>query len=398
MHHDTERKIRVLRVITRMNVGGPSLQVGVLCRDLGPRGYETVLVDGRLKDGEKDMGYLLDGCEIERIELATLVNEISPLRDLASLCRIYRIARRFRPDVIHTHHAKAGGLGRVAGWLARVPVRIHTFHGHIFRGHFSPFKAKCYVFAEKLLAKISTKIVAISELQKNDLVGEFGVCAPQDVEVVRLGFDLERFVHADRNEGFLHAVLNLPENIRLVGIVGRLTHVKNHRLFIAAAERLAQVKELEDVRFVIVGDGELAPELAATVEAKGLTGRVLFHPTVREVERVFADLDVLALCSHSEGTPVTVIEAMASGTPVVATRVGGVPDVVAADAGLLVAPGNPEKLAAAIRATLMRPADELARQVRAAGDFVERNFSKDRLVADLDRLYRKTLYEKGVIR
>jgi glycosyltransferase involved in cell wall biosynthesis len=381
------RPIKVLRVIDRLNVGGPAIHAVLTTHGLDRARFSTLLVTGSIEPGEADMGYLLDEYGVTPALIPSLGRELRPLRDLATAWRLYRLMRRERPDVVHTHKAKAGAIGRVVALLAGVPVRVHTFHGHVFSGYFGAAKTRAFIAIERLLARATTRLVALSRGLVDELAERYQIAPAEKFTIVPLGFDLGPFAAAEQHRGRLRARLGVDGDTRLVGIVGRMVPVKDHATFVAAAARLAQGRD--DVRFVFVGGGELEAAVRADLLRHGLDGRAHLLGWTRELAPIYADLDVLALSSVNEGTPVALIEAMAAGVPVAATAVGGVPDLLAHGArGELAPPRDPGALAAAI-ARALEP-DARARAARIRGDIVAR-FDAARLCADLAALYEQLL-------
>ena len=313
-------------------------------------------------------------------------------RELRAVGRLYRLIRRERPAIVETHTAKAGFVGRLAARLARVPVVIHTFHGHILDAYFGPLKTRLLRQMERVLARGTDAIVAVSEGVKRDLVA-YGVADPNKIKVMPLGIELEPFLASDSARGGFRTDLGLDGRERLVGIVGRLFPIKNHRLFLEAAAVVARAEA--HARFIVVGDGILRPELEACARELGIGDRVLFTGWRRDLPRIYADLDVLVVSSDNEGTPVAAIEAMASGCPVVATSVGGVPDVIRhGETGILVPPRSPRELAEGISAVLQDQALRAGLGEKARADVQER-FDSRRMIADGERLYLRLLAAKG---
>jgi glycosyltransferase involved in cell wall biosynthesis len=383
-----EMRVRtVLRIIDRLNVGGPALHAAVTARGLDPSRYRTVLVVGSVEPGEADMGDLLDGAACEIVRIPSLGRELRPARDIATARALYDVVRRVRPDVVHTHKAKAGALGRTAALLARVPVRVHTFHGHVFRGYFSPRKTQAFLGIERALARISTKLVALSDRLVDELADEYRIAPRDKFAVVPLGLPLERYSRLPRRPGALHAALGLPRSRRLVGIVGRMVPVKDHATFLRAAALVAARDT--DVDFVVIGGGELEADVRAQVSSLALSSRVHLLGWRRDLEALYPDLDVVALSSVNEGTPVTLIEAMSAGVPVASTEVGGVADVLAGGArGELARAGDPASLADAILRALSSDAERRAAMQRSA---IAEQFGAARLCRDLEALYDRLL-------
>lgn len=335
--------IRVVRVITRLNVGGPAHQATLLSERLDPVRFRTTLVSGEVGAGEADLTELLRTVGPD-VVVRTLRREIQPLDDLKTLIALVRLLRKTRPDVLHTHLAKAGLLGRIAGRLTGVPVIVHTFHGNVLQGYFGRLTSWTFLVLERMLARMSTAVVAISHGQVAELE-RLGIARGAKVVRVPLGLDLQPFLEAET--GRLRAELAVPEDVPLIGIVARLVPIKAVDLFLEAAAIVRS--ERPDSRFVVIGDGELRPELEALVRARGLNGAVRFLGWRADLPSIYADLDVLVLTSRNEGTPVSVIEALAAGRAVVATRVGGVPDLLESpDCGITVPPGDGEAIARAV--------------------------------------------------
>lgn len=374
-------------MFSRLNIGGPSVHVILLTAGLREKGYETRLIVGREAPSE---GNLLDmarqkGIEIE--QLAGLGREIRPLADLVTLWQLYGLIRKCQPEIVHTHTAKAGVLGRIAARLAGVPVIVHTYHGHVLRGYFGPLKTAFFRRLETALARITDVAITVSAALRDDLVG-MGVAPREKIRVVPLGLDLARFARPHAR-GELRATCGAGESETLIGVVGRLVPIKDIDCFLEAASRVSAAAPR--ARFAIVGDGELRAVLEQKAAALGLGARATFVGWRKDLESVYADLDVVVNSSRNEGTPVALIEAMAAGRPVVATAVGGTADLLGEGArGVLVPPADPAALAEAILRTLGSP-DESARRAGAAQEYVLTHHSVDRLLRDIDDLYRELL-------
>lgn len=388
-------KIRVMRVIARLNIGGPAIHTILLTAGLDSTRFESTLVTGMEAPHEGNMLDLASQKGVQPLVIPQLGRDINPLRDWATLIKLLFLFRDRRPHIVHTHTAKAGTVGRVAARLAGVPVVVHTFHGHVFHSYFGPRKTRLFINIERALARFSDRIITISPAQHQDIVHTYRIAPSERVVTIPLGLDLQPFCTARQTyRGQFRSTLGISSDVMLVGFVGRLTGVKDPSLFIEAASHV--LGQLPETRFVFVGDGELRPDLEQQVDALGLTQHVVFAGWQVDMPAVYADLDLLALTSLNEGTPVTVIESLAAGTPVVATAVGGVPDVVVNHkTGMLVPSGDVEKVAQAILHLLRAP--EQARALARAGqtDVLER-FGLTRLVDDMESLYLALLEEKGV--
>jgi len=381
------RPIRVMRVITRMNIGGPGMHVVLLTAGLNGGEFESVLVTGTVTDNEGDMTEFAQGMGIRPLVLASLRRQVHAPTDLRGLVGLRRLMKEAKPDIVHTHTAKAGFLGRLAARLSGVPVIVHTFHGHVFRGYFGPTETRVYVAMERLAARLSDVILTPSERVRKDLI-DFRIAPPEKIRVIPLGLPLDGLAESTACRGMLRRELRFSPNQRLVGIVGRLVPIKRHELFLEAARRVAD--SLPDARFVIVGDGERRSRLEALARTLGIADRVCFTGWRRDLALIYADLDALVMSSSNEGTPVSIIEALAAGVPVVSTSVGGVPDVLRDGLfGRLVPAEAPQALAAAIIDTLENkpgPDRMLARE------WVRSRYNSDRLIGDMRVLYEE-LYE-----
>ena len=386
------RPIRIERVITRLNIGGPARHTILLTRYHRDMGFLTELVAGRESPGEGNMLPLAAANGVEPVIIPALGRELSPLRDPAVLLTLYSRFRRLRPDVVCTHMSKAGAVGRVAAWLARVPVRVHTFHGHVFSGHFSPAKTRFFVELEKRLARISTRIIVLGERQQREITA-LGVGRPEQFVQVPLGLDLSAFLEAEKHSGELRKELAIPQDAPLAAIVARLVPIKNHAVFLRAAKLVCG--SLPAARFLIVGDGPERRGLEALTEQLGLKGRVIFLGFRDDLPRIYADCDATVLSSDNEGMPVALIESLAAATPAVATDVGETREVIRdGESGFVVPPSDPEALAAALLELLRSP--ERAKQMGLAGRrHVYPRFSIERLAADTAGLFRSLLQEKG---
>jgi glycosyltransferase involved in cell wall biosynthesis len=434
-----EPKIKILRVIARLNIGGPAIHTILLSRHMESLGYETILVTGQVGPEEGDMRYLAEVEGVKPITISRLGRRLLPFSDLMAFVRILRLLFSWRPQIVHTHTAKAGAVGRMAaavynkvqgvrqraqGLIRRMLsgggtkerkrsgtqdrcIVVHTFHGHVLQGYFSSFKSKYFKLIERILAKFTDAIVVVGEQQKDELSTKFGIGRPEQYRVILLGFNLNLFAQGPSGKGKLRAHLGFAKNsYSLVGIVGRLTPIKNHRFFLEAVHLVATKKGNTRARFLVVGDGELRGDLEELTEKLSLTNRVVFTGWLRDLESLYADLDVLALTSNNEGTPVAVIEAMAAGLPVIATDVGGVRELISergkhtaelgrgkfeiCERGVLVRRGEIEGFAEGLQYLLDRP--EVRTEMGLRGrQYATQRHSAERLVSDMDKLYQSLL-------
>jgi glycosyltransferase involved in cell wall biosynthesis len=333
---------------------------------------------------------------VQPLMIPEMVSEASLRpRDIKALLRLYRILRLECPQIVHTHTAKAGFLGRLAARLAGVPVVVHTYHGHILHGYYGPLKSWLLLQMERGLGRITDRLVTVSASVKEDLIA-YRVAPAEKISVIPLGLDLKPFFDCLSLKGEFRGELGLDPGVRLVGILGRMFPIKNHRLFLESAARAAEQET--NVRFVIVGDGILRSEMERYAQDLGIHQKVTFTGWRRDLPRIYADLDLLVVSSDNEGTPVSAIEAMASGRPVVATRVGGLPDLVHdGETGYLVPAKQPEALAAAML-KLIRNSQRAEQMGRAAQLSVKERFSLNRLVSDTEGLYQDLMANKSIPR
>lgn len=386
--------VRVLRVITRLNIGGPAIHTILLTRALDDgREWTSTLVAGTTAAHEGDMLDLAAAHGVQPVLLPALGREISPADDLLAVAKMVRLVRVLRPDVVHTHMAKAGTVGRLAAAICRVPLVVHTYHGHVFHGYFSPRKTRVFLAIERALGRLTDRIVVVGDRQLEELAGTYRVAPRGKLLPIRLGLELEPFLHAEQHRGTLRAELGLAPDTPLVGIVARLVPIKAHEDFFEAV-RLVRAA-VPALQVLVVGDGERRGALEALVERLGLQSAVRFLGWRRDLPAVYADLDVVALASHNEGSPVALIEALAAARPVVSTAVGGVPEVVVdGETGLTVPARQPTGLAGAIL-TLLRDPTRAAALGRAGRAHVYPRYASARLADDMRALYRAGLAARG---
>lgn len=378
------QRVKVARVITRLNIGGPAIHAILLTQALEDAHFTTMLVSGYTAPTEGDMLHLAKARGVSPLMVTGLGREIDPGRDLAVLLRLYRIFREERPVIVHTHMAKAGTVGRLAARLAGVPIVLHTYHGHVFHSYFGPLKTQTFIRIERALSRVTDLILTVGERQRQEILG-YGIGNPDKLRSVPLGLELEPFVESPRHRGEFRAELGVPDGTRLVGIVGRLVPVKGHTVFLKAARLV--LSRLPNVRFLIIGDGELREGLESQARDLGIDGGVTFLGWRHDLPRVYADLDLVVLSSYNEGSPVALIEAMAAGRAVVSTDVGGVSDVVSDGVnGLLVPPRDPESLAGAI-VRLLSSEPSLPAMGAAGREAVYPKYSINRLVSDVREIY-----------
>ncbi len=391
-----DEPIRVLRVIARLNIGGPSLHVSYLTEGLAHRGYSTTLAAGAVSDGEASMAYVAEQRGVDVEPIPGLKREISPTDDVRVIAHLVGLIRRDRPHILHTHTAKAGTVGRLAARLVgphRPPVVVHTFHGHTLAGYFRQATQEAYRQIERGLARNTDALVAVSPEVRDELVG-LGVAPASRFAVIRLGVDISERMAGASDGAALRESLGIPPDRFCVGWVARMTAVKQPEDVLGTLRALRN--RGVDAALILIGDGPERDGMEERAKQLGLVEGVHFVGFQNNVGPWFHAFDVLLLPSRSEGTPVSVIETLASGRPVVATDVGGTRDVVDEGvSGFLVPFGDveagAERLERLARDRALRDRMGSAGQART----LER-YRVPRLVEDIDRLYRALLQSKGL--
>ncbi|MEP6818894.1 MAG: glycosyltransferase [bacterium] len=421
--------MKVVRVIARLNMGGPARHVAWLTAATQRAGIESLLVAGVVPPGEDDMTYFALEQGVTPVIIPEMSREISA-KDIVTVWKLFRLFLRERPDIIHTHTAKAGTVGRVAGWFYRwlTPSAllgrprqcffVHTYHGHIFHSYYGSFKTKLFLTIERILARMTDRVVVISQQQYREIHqefrvgrrGQFALIQEGQFAIIPLGLDLKIYSQWEKWRQAARKELGLGDTDLAVGIVGRLTEIKNHAFFLSAAARYKQLfglvetvrGEAQRIRFIIIGDGQLRDSLEEQARSLGLQDDVIFTGLRNDPENFYSSLDVVALTSLNEGTPLTLIEAMANARPVIATAVGGVVDLlgscnskvtetyVVCEHGVSVKSHDVDAFSRGLKFLLER--DALRREMGERGrEFVEQSHSKERLVADVLALYEELL-------
>lgn len=405
----TRAPMRVMRLIARLNVGGPARHVVWLNEALARDGFEPLLVTGTVPPGEEDMIAFAAERNVNPVIVPSMSREMSA-RDFIAVWDVWRLMVRFRPDVLHTHTAKAGAVGRLAGLLYCFltpsilllrPRRcrfVHTYHGHIFRHYYGAAKTRVVLFIERLLARINTdRLIVLGDQQLHEIRDTFAIGKPEQYSVVPLGIDVSVLTGHPEAGTELRASTGIAPTETVVGIVGRLAAIKNHDLFLRVAARVRDA-----ARFVVYGDGGEREHLVKLVAELGLGDRVVFAGT-RDATEIYSSLDVVALTSRNEGTPLAIIEAMATGKPVISTAVGGVVDLLGAveqritengatfeirERGITAASDDVDGFAAGL--THLLGDEELRlRFIERGKEYVTRTHTKERLVADIVGIYRE---------
>jgi glycosyltransferase involved in cell wall biosynthesis len=395
---------KVLRIINRLNLGGPTFNAAYLSKYLAPE-FETLLVSGIKEETEESSEFILEQMGLKPVYIPEMHREISIKEDRKAYLKIKGIIREFKPDIVHTHAAKAGTLGRLAAASMKVPVIVHTFHGHVFHSYFSPAKTLLFRSIERYLSSISSGIIAISDIQKHELCNVYKVCQASKTHVIPLGFDLSRF--RNNQEQMRQSFRNeyrIDDQTLVVAIIGRLVPVKNHRLFLDA---IAKVKKSFPKKFtgLIVGDGDDRASLELYCQELGLScsypgksidnADIIFTSWIKDVERPMAGCDIVAMTSLNEGTPVSLIEAQAASKPIVSTMVGGIADVVEEGKTALLSPSDDANLFSDNLLKLLLDDQLRLNMTKSGWPFVSSRFHHTRLVEEVRHLYHQLLAQSG---
>ena len=391
---------KIAIILGRLVIGGTTMDTLQAARHLQQE-HELLLITGGGQKDEFEAAYLtehLPSIRHERIQ--GFSGNIHLWQDWKTYRQLRRVLRRFQPDIVHTHTAKAGLIGRLAAAAERVPVLVHTFHGLMFHGYYSTFVSRFIVYMERWLAKKTTRIIALSSMQQQQIVAQYRICPLQKVHVVPLGIELDAFTEQqDSKRSFFRSRYKLDEDEVAIGIVGRIVPIKNHDLFLQVVAQLHP--QFPQARFFIVGDGHLRRKLQQQCDRLEIDytffpeeprkATLIFTSWITEVDKAMAGLDMVVLTSHNEGTPVSLMEAQAAGKPVVSTKAGGIDDIVRnGETGLTVKQHDAGHLCEAISQLLNNNAQRLA-MGKAGEAFAQAQFRKERQVADLNLLYKSLL-------
>jgi len=398
-----ERKIKVLRIINRFNLGGPTYNAAYLTKYLS-EDFETLLIGGEKYDEEESSEFILEKLGIIPIIIPEMQRNINRKNDTIAYRKIKQIIKEFKPDIVHTHASKAGTLGRLAAKKMKVPITVHTFHGHVFHSYFGKAKTSFYKNIERYLAKKSDKIIAISEIQKNELTLEHKICDSNKVSVIPLGFDLSKFQEniVEKRKTFREKYKVSDDEVA-IGIIGRLVPIKNHKFFIDVASKVLN-QSSKKVRFFIIGDGEEKHNLQQLCSVKNITftewdlaqdiTSITFTSWIKDIDWANAGLDIITLTSLNEGTPVSLIEAQASNKPIVTTNCGGVKNVVKDNETGFITEVNDTSNFVLFLSKLIND-DKLRTRMGSKGwEHVRKKYSYERLVLDIEEMYRTLLNNK----
>lgn len=396
---------RVLRIFNRLILGGPAFNVTFLTKFLEPD-FETKLIIGAKDAHEQEATFLKEDYGLNPIEIQSMKRAIHFQEDRKAYLEIKKIIQEFKPHIVHTHAAKPGAIGRLAASACNVPVILHTFHGHVFHSYFGKAKTQLFIQAERYLASKSDRIIAISEQQKKELSQDFAICSPNKMEVIPLGIDLDKFYfNQEEKRKAFRKKYSIQEDEIAVGIIGRIVQVKNHKMFIDAIHQVL-LSTTKKIKIIIVGDGDLRNDLMNQLDSYRISYNyypenqkcetVVFTSWLTKMEEVYAGIDIVALTSLNEGTPVSLIEAQASNKPIVATNVGGVKDVCIENDTALICESEDSNAFSTQLLKLIEHDDVRFNMGLNGKKFVEKKYDKSRLVSDMRTLYYQLLKEKNV--
>lgn len=396
-------KIKVLQISNRFIIGGPSIILTILHSQMGIEFVSELLV-GKKESHEQDAKFLLEKHGLSYEEVPSMNRKINPINDLKAFFEIKNFIQKYQPDIVHTHAAKPSVLGRLAAYICKVPVIIHTYHGHIFHDYFSKPVTFFIILFERFLAKFSTKIIAISEQQKSELVNIYKICSADKIVVIPLGLDLNPFYENQTGKRIaFRKKFEITDDEIVIGIIGRLVSVKNHALFINAVSEVIKCTS-KKIRIMIVGDGEEKNNMMSQLNMLNIPFNyypenrlpeiVTFTSWITDMDEVYAGLDIVALSSLNEGTPVTLIEGQAACKPIVTTNVGGVKDIVLENTTAFCTPSGNIKSFSNALLQLIENDDLRIRMGNNGYEHVKANFDKSRLIGDIENLYKTLLKEK----
>lgn len=393
---------RIVRILNRFVIGGPVLNITYLSKLLSDE-FESLMIVGENEEGEKEATHLKNQYDLNIIKIKEMGRSVNPYNDYIAYKKIKDIILSYKPDIVHTHAAKSGLLGRLAAAHCNVPVILHTFHGHVFHSYFNKLQTDIIIRTERWLAKKSTGIIAISGQQKHELANLYKICHAEKIKILPLGLDTNKF-HQDATvmrNGFRNKYMLADEEIA-VGIIGRIVPIKNHSYFINIAVQ-ALKQSSKKLRFFIIGDGSEAIKISLQTEIKNLGLDYCYFPDnpvkatftftswIIDIEKAYAGLDIIMITSLNEGTPVSLMEAQVSGKPVLSTLVGGVPDVVINnETGYCIEKNNFNEYVQKL--LLLAEDEELRNKMGAKGkEFIENNFSVQQLISKTREYFRECL-------
>lgn len=390
-----QKKIKILRIINRFNIGGPTYNATFLTKFMSDE-FETLLIGGLPEENEANSLHILKEYDVEPLLVPEMKREPNLKSDRLALKKIKTIIQEFKPDIVHTHASKAGAIGRKAAFSCNVPVVVHTFHGHVFHSYFGKVKTTLFKNIERYLAKKSSGIIAISNLQKKELCEEHKITSMEKMEVIPLGFDLKKFQHnytGKRKSTRLK--YEISDDCIALCIIGRLAPVKDHFFFLDVIEELSKKTERK-IKIFIVGDGELKSEIENRVTQLQTQGiNIVMTSWIFDIASFNAGMDIMCLTSKNEGTPVSLIEAQASNLPVISTDVGGVSDIVAEnETGFIISRKDKRDFVEKLK--ILVEQDEIRHKMKSKGwEHVHLKFSYKRLATDMESYYKRLLTQRN---
>jgi len=387
-----DKKIKVVRIINRFNLGGPTFNATFLTRFLSDE-FETTLIGGVPDKGETNSLHILKEYGIKPIVLPEMSRAINISQEYRAYKKIKKILKEIQPDIVHTHASKAGLLGRMAAFSLRIPVVVHTFHGHVFHSYFGKFKTTFFKQIERYLAKKSTGIIAISALQKHELADVHKIVNQEKIKVIPLGFDLQKFQEGriEKREA-VRAQYKLSDDEVAITIIGRLAPIKDHDYFLNVIEEVLK-QTPQEIKVFIVGDGSEKNHIEDRVNKlnEAYPNRIMMTSWILDIATFIQGMDIVCLTSKNEGTPVSLIEAQAAGVPVISTDVGGVRDAMEdGKSGFVVKRENIETYIKNLR--LLIEDDKLREKISIFGQKnATEKFGYQRLVLEMEDYYKELL-------
>lgn len=387
-----DKKIKVVRIINRFNLGGPTFNATFLTRFLSDE-FETTLIGGVPDKGETNSLHILKEYGIKPIVLPEMSRAIHISQEYRAYKKIKKILKEIQPDIVHTHASKAGLLGRMAAFSLRIPVVVHTFHGHVFHSYFGKFKTTFFKQIERYLAKKSTGIIAISALQKHELADVHKIVNQEKIKVIPLGFDLQKFQEGriEKREA-VRAQYKLSDDEVAITIIGRLAPIKDHDYFLNVIEEVLK-QTPQEIKVFIVGDGSEKNHIEDRVNKlnEAYPNRIMMTSWILDIATFIQGMDIVCLTSKNEGTPVSLIEAQAAGIPVISTDVGGVRDAMEdGKSGFVVKRENIETYIKNLR--LLVEDDKLREKISIFGQKnATEKFGYQRLVLEMEDYYKELL-------
>jgi len=386
MDINNKRKIKIAQIVTRLDWSGAPEIIEIICRHLDPSIYDLTLIYGFTCDPSVKTKEFLRGFSGKVVILPHLKRQISILEDLSVFVKLYILLRREKFDIVHTHTAKAGFIGRIAARMAKTPLVIHTPHGHDFYGYFGFLGSWFIVILERIAALFAHKIVVLTNIEKVDML-KYHICAAGKIEVIKSGMDFSEFEKLQVDLVKKKSEFHISSSGYLVGMIGRLETIKGFEYFIDSAKLILNL--IPDTKFLIVGDGALRLTLIQRAKRLGIEDKIIFTGWREDVASIISILDVLVLASLNEAVGRVLLEAGISGKPAVATAVGGIPEIIKDNlTGILVPPRDAPAIAKAV-IVLLQDARKRQAMGSAAREWVKHNFNQKQMISEIDQIYKE---------